>query len=292
MRIPVLLLCTLPALAARAPAQDGGEPESRPATRPAVEEPADWPKLQYAKKEAALGYIAKLASAKQDVADKARDALAAYGPGVCPVLLAAYHERAKPGTLEALRGLLDELATKEWGPVLEREHNDKNVLLTRYIVARLDGFHDARYADYFRKVAALGDEEASLTASYALAAIGDAAALDFLIERARKDWNGEKARILAALPALKSDEVTDRLCGFLEARTTAEKLVGLRLLNAAGTKKATSKVAGFLNDESNILRVEAVNALRGIVDGKAPYDQLPVFKSIEVVKEWKRRLGA
>ena len=46
----------------------------------------------------------------------------------------------------------------------------------------------------------------------------------------------------------------------------------------------------FLDETDNSIRIEAINALRGIVDGDQPIDKLSAFQAIEVANEWKGKL--
>jgi hypothetical protein len=50
------------------------------------------------------------------------------------------------------------------------------------------------------------------------------------------------------------------------------------------------RVRFFLDDDDNQVRVAAINACRGIVDGAPPEEQLPVFEAIESAKKWKERV--
>jgi hypothetical protein len=49
-------------------------------------------------------------------------------------------------------------------------------------------------------------------------------------------------------------------------------------------------VLPFLDTNDNTLRIAAINALRGIVDGEPPIERLAVFDAIEMAKTWKERL--
>jgi hypothetical protein len=42
-----------------------------------------------------------------------------------------------------------------------------------------------------------------------------------------------------------------------------------------------------LDSTDNSIRVAAINAMRGIVDGEPPIANLPVFEAIELAKKWK-----
>jgi hypothetical protein len=45
----------------------------------------------------------------------------------------------------------------------------------------------------------------------------------------------------------------------------------------------------LLDDTDNSIRVAAINAMRGIVDGELPITNLPVFEAIELAKKWKEK---
>jgi hypothetical protein len=64
----------------------------------------------------------------------------------------------------------------------------------------------------------------------------------------------------------------------------------LNLLSACGTQGDTSAVKPFLDSDDHQIRVAAINALRGMVDGEGPIDKLPVFDAIDLAKQWKNRI--
>ena len=109
-----------------------------------------WPKLKFSKKSTAKDKITQLVSKKEPVQESARAKILSYGAGVCPTLLAAYHDRQKQPILDALHPLLDELITKELGPVLEISTKDNNEILTLFTLSKLDSFEDPRYQAWFR----------------------------------------------------------------------------------------------------------------------------------------------
>jgi hypothetical protein len=250
-----------------------------------------WPKLKFSKKSTAKDKINLLLSKKPKVQQKARDKILSYGPGVVPILLAAYHDRQKQPLLDQLRPLLDELVSKEYGPVLAVSTKSKNETLTRFTLRKLDSLEDPQYRSWFLRMTEHKNKEISDRAWYALAHIGDIDSLDFLIGKARKEWNKEKDKILPALVGLKGDEASKQLLELLEKGRLADKLAALRLLHGIGTKSSARKVATYLNSKDHALQVAAVNALLGIVDGKKPHHHLSVFDSIDIVKKWKRRMG-
>jgi len=64
----------------------------------------------------------------------------------------------------------------------------------------------------------------------------------------------------------------------------------LRMLAGCGDASALPPIRKYLDDDDNQIRVAAINACRGIVDGDPPLEQLPVFEAIETAKKWKDRL--
>jgi len=63
----------------------------------------------------------------------------------------------------------------------------------------------------------------------------------------------------------------------------------LRMLAGCGEKEQAGRLRGFLDDEDNTIRVTAINALRGMVDGELPIEDLAAFEAIEMASVWKGR---
>ena len=64
----------------------------------------------------------------------------------------------------------------------------------------------------------------------------------------------------------------------------------LRMLAGCGEKARSRSLKPHLDDSDNTVRVAAINAARGIIDGEAPLDKLATFTAIEMALEWKKRL--
>ena len=69
-----------------------------------------------------------------------------------------------------------------------------------------------------------------------------------------------------------------------------QTVAGLRLLAGCGDASALAAVGRHLDSSDNSIRIEAINACRGIVDGDPPLARLSAFEAIEVAKKWKGRL--
>ena len=63
-------------------------------------------------------------------------------------------------------------------------------------------------------------------------------------------------------------------------------------MRALGPKQSAGIISRFLDSTDSIVKKEAINTLRVIVDGKKPLPlkELTVFQSIELAKQWKARL--
>ena len=57
----------------------------------------------------------------------------------------------------------------------------------------------------------------------------------------------------------------------------------------AGEKAQAARLRPLLDDEDNAIRVAAINALRGMVDGEPPIEDLAAFEAIEMAAAWKGR---
>ena len=118
---------------------------------------------------------------------------------------------------------------------------------------------------------------------------GSLLGLDHLAERARTGFAAHGARMRKALEAVRGPEATQVVAkGLAGAREV--KIAALNLLAGCGDASARALVKPHLDDSDNGVRIAAINALRGIVDGDPPLEQLPVFKAIELAKEWKARV--
>jgi HEAT repeat protein len=251
-----------------------------------------WPRLKFVRKNITKDKIPLLVSKKQDKRKDARERILSYGAGTCPVLLDSLHDKTSPELAEELRSLLDELTTKQHAPLLAESFSSRNLTRSRWITQRLASFELREMAEFFRKAAKHEDVAIRESAWFALARLGDLAAMPFLLEMAGKHWDERNLEIREVLPSFKGKDATKELATRLvTSKDVDEQIACLRLLAGCGTKDAVSPIASMLNSSNHHIRVATVNALRGIVDGQRPYANLTVFNAITEVKKWKARLG-
>ncbi len=264
-------------------------PQSK--TTPKKPPEAKWPPLKQVRKSLAKETLPRAASANEERAAKARKLILGYGPGVAPVLLEALRSRTKAKVRDVAVALLDKLIQPKHGPLLARAYTGKNAIRDRYVIGKLAQFRSKTYLSVMRKAAHHKDPAVVELASFALANLGDTAALPFLFEQTKTNWKERNYDIRVAGLALKGDKATRWLLDRLFKEDTPTKMAALRLLGVAGVRKCASTVAAYLDSQQHQLRAGAVNALRGIIDGDPPHRTLSVFQAINAVKKWKARVG-
>ena len=130
----------------------------------------------------------------------------------------------------------------------------------------------------------------SYYAALAVVSSGDLGGLEILSKRAENLWADSGAEIRTAVEAVRGDEATELLAKQLADGKRKQKVAALRLLAGCGSPERGKALAkASLSDSDNSIRVAAINAMRGIVDGDLPIDKLSVFEAVELANEWKSR---
>ena len=290
-----LLVWTLPA--ARASSQDERPLPDAPRAGP-EEKLEAWPELERDERKAVELEISKLRKGRTEemIAD-AEAFLAGASAGAVPLLLGAFakekDEAATARLLTAMERLIDARHTR----LLGAEFGHRDARARTFCMRRSAAFPDPGLsgpaAEALERVLARGDEadsEERYAAALASAASGGVAGLALLLEPAARDWRALGAELRVAASGARGPRATEVLAASL-AGERSRAVGALRLLGSAGDESAVEAVAPFLDEDDNQLRVAAINALRGIVDGEGPIENLSVFRAIEVAKEWKARIG-
>jgi len=134
-----------------------------------------------------------------------------------------------------------------------------------------------------------GGEAELYAAALCATAAGSHDGLDVLGRSAVSDWGKRGVEIRAALAGVRDAESTKFALELLAKNERKEKVAALNLLAGCGTKDALSAVKPQLDSTDNSIRIAAINAMRGIVDGDLPIANLAVFEAIELAKRWKER---
>jgi hypothetical protein len=294
----VPLVLALPAAAFAAPLAPPQEPEPKPEE---VERLTAWPELDKETKKTVKKEINRLRKARTpEMGETAHTALADIGAGIVPDLLPTLgKEKSDEGRARieaALRAVTDARHTR----LLAKEFGNKSVTIRMFVQRRVARFPDA---------GTRAEAEAALTAAKALAkkqkaekyevyvaslavtAAGAHDGLPELFKQAKRRWGRFGKEMRAALNAIRGPEATTWILDELREGDREEIVAGLHLLAGCGDRDTCRNVIRkHLDSTDNSIRVSAINAARGIVDGDPPLDQIPVFKAIELAKSWKSRL--
>jgi hypothetical protein len=129
-----------------------------------------------------------------------------------------------------------------------------------------------------------------LAAALCATSAGSLAGIDFLFTRAQARWAAIETEARRVLEIVRGQAAADIVAPHLESAERKERIAALHLLAGCGTADLGARVGRFLDDSDNSVRIAAINALRGIVDGDPPIDKLSVFDAIERANKWKARL--
>jgi len=259
-----------------------------------------WPKLE----DAALAKreVARLRKARtEEMGAQAHAALVELGAGCAPLLMTVV-EKEKGSEARARAVAVLELVTDARHTRLIAEgFTSRSASLRTWSLGRTAAFPDPRLQaaaesalTAARKRKAKKGEEDELDAERRAAALAATASgsLDGLPELtalARDDWGDWGSAVRTALEGARGPEASAAVVATLagERRGT---VAGLRLLAGCGDASALAAVGQHLDSSDNSIRIEAINACRGIVDGDPPLARLSAFEAIEVAKKWKGRL--
>jgi len=160
------------------------------------------------------------------------------------------------------------------------------------------GIREPAEATFSRLSKAVGsrkapDREELLAGALAATSAGSTVGLGVVFERAIEDWGDVGRNIRIACEGARGEEASAQVVGYLTAtEERAERVAAVRLLAGCGTQEnAVPHLRPLLDSDDATIRIAAINALRGIVDGEMPVEKLSVFDSIELAKTWKQRIG-
>ena len=277
----------------------------------------EWPAIPADKAATVKTDIERLRKAgTPEMAEQADAALVAAGAMVAPGLIAAMGKERNVEARLRIEAVLDRVTGAEHTRLLAPYFADKSRDVRTWALARCAAFPDRELAkgaqDALGKARAAlakdekleGGEAELYAAALCATAAGSHEGLDVLGRTAVTEWGKKGVEIRAALAGVRDGESTkfaldmlakdDRtgdavavLSRFKDDRK--QKVAALHLLAGCGTQDALAAVKRELDSTDNSIRIAAINAMRGIVDGDLPIANLPVFEAIELAKKWKER---
>jgi len=301
-----LLALTGAPLPAAEPSPPGTRPSAATAAQdPLPETPAErlsaWPELADA--AAAKRELARLRKAATEAMEaESRAALVALGAAAAPLLLDALGKERDTDARDRIAAVLEEVTGAGHTRLLAREWAHKSEAVRHFALARTAAFPDpgltvtarTHFLGLLKRAEGPSEgrpseAELDLAARAALAA-GALEGLERALALAERDWRRSGGALRTSAAGVKGPAATALLLEKLAAAgTDGARVAALQLLAVAGTREAVHPVRVHLDAEANAVRVAAINALRGIVDGAPPLDNLSVFTAIEEAKRWKER---
>ena len=263
-------------------AQGGAEPESRPAP--------EWPELSRDQARSLDKACKALRRAKKAdrIAELEAD-LTALGAGATPGLLDRFSDHRTNINASLVR-VLDAVTADEHAPLLAEHARDRKTAVRRFVLRRLTEFRRPDMAGVFREARSDDDPEIAFQAALGLASSGDPGSMEEIFAHCIDHWVVDAGRVSHALESLRKPDTAQWVLDRMQTGVERDLVTGLRILRSVGTEDKAALIARHLDAESNPVKKEAINTLRVVVDGAEPLDNLPVFKTIELSKEWRERL--
>jgi len=258
------------------------------ATAQTPEKLADWPKLTPNDEERVMAQLVQFRKEPQFHA-AAQKVLVEIGPAAVPLLFVQLNDQAK-NINAPICGALDQIVGPPHAALLAREAKKPKLALRRYVLHRMCAFNDPDLLPVLRTAVKDADPEVALYGSVGLLAQKQQEGVDVVWKRAQKDWANVRELCAQVLPAGRSPEAAKLvLAAFQSAKAQpAEVAGGLRLLRSLLPVDMTGMIRQYLDAEDNIVKKEAVNAMRAI-HGQEPLENMAVFQTIELAKEWKNK---
>ncbi len=279
-----------------------------PAAATAQEPPAEevqrleaWPEVakdQRAELEKDVERLRKASTV--DMGTQAHAALVARGAGAAPLLLDKLGKEKDPAARLRLEATLAAITGAPHTRLLAQRFGDGSehvrvFALRRAAVFPDPGLREAALAAWSKATDAAAKSKAGELELYATAlAVTSSGALEAfprLCEEAESRWKDCGEEIRAAAAGARGPAATELAAGLLKSASDQRSVAILRVLASCGDPEGAPRlVKRYLDSENSQVRVAAINALRGIVDGEPPLDKLSAFDAIELAKKWKQRI--
>lgn len=260
-----------------------------------------WPELP--KGSALKKEIARLRKGSSEaMIEESSAAIAELGAGAVPDLLAALGSSTLKGekhddAAERIAEALDAVTGLAHTRLIAAEFTHKSPRVRSWALARAGALPDPGTAEAAAAALALAREKPDkdfpdlpYAAAMACASAGNLDGMDLIQARAKDDWGDVGPSVRRAMECVRGDAATELVLDQMAGKDRANQVAYLRLLAGCGTKKALAEVKSHLEGSDNSLRIAAINACRGIVDGEAPIERLSAFQAIEKAKSWAERI--
>lgn len=286
---PLATISWVTLLAMCLPALHAQDPTTQKSKKP------EWPEMS-ARQKARVETLLKTLARKGDSTNtktKTEKQLVSIGLPCAKRLILRFADSPHRDINQHLSRVLDQILTKKHAPLLAQHADHPEVAGRIYVISRLARYHDKKYLPLFEAARKDKSPEVAFHAALGLASTAlDKDALELIFQRCVKDWHDIGDSVTESLKVARGFEAMSWLQKRIRNGKLVEQVTGLRLMRALAPKEMARSILPYLDSEDYILKKEAVNALRVVVDGKEPFPltQLTVFRIQQLRKEWKARL--
>lgn len=295
--LPVLFTVCGLALATAAPATAQDRPVAPPTPAPAtpgetgatkVDKLAEWPTLKHSDVERVVSAVTQLKKPEAAAQELGKRTLLEIGAAAAPMLFGQVTDQAQNHN-DRICAVLDELLGPSHAALLAREVKKPKVNLRRYLMLRLCRFTDAELLPVLAAGAKDKDPETAFYAALGTLALGQREGVAPVLAHAREHWKDTLPLLSELLPKVRSRETGTWVAEAIAKASVGEQIAGLRLLRWLGTKDHHLILRTYLQSGDHAILKETVNALR-VIHGEAAIDNLDVFRTIEMAKEWRAKV--
>lgn len=285
------------ALVAFAPAAVAAQDEAPQEAPAPINRLEAWPEFAGSELSQVKRDIARLRKARtEEMGTEAQSALIGAGAGVVPLLLPSLGREKDPDAKQRITAVLEAISGAAHTRLLGELFSDRSQEVRVWCLLRCARFPDPGLLEpaeaAWKAVAKLGERADAgelQAAAVCAASAGSWASFEHVKKTALAAWGKSGDLIRTALEAIRGPQGIERTRDLLTSEDRKKIVAGLNLLSGCGDEAAIPEVRAFLESDDNSIRVAAINAMRGIVDGAPPVENLPVFDAIEMANEWMRR---
>lgn len=187
-----------------------------------------------------------------------------------------------------LFAVFDQILKPHHAALMARESKKNKVELRRYLLARMCRFVDPELLPVLKSMQQDKDGETAFYGALGALACKQRDALPAVIAYCKTHWQETGPTVAEVLPAARSNEVGSWVFEAIAKASVPEQMTGLRLARYLAVKDHTIILRTYLQAPDHTVKREAVNAMR-VLHGEQPIENLDVFKSIEMAKEWLKK---
>lgn len=259
-----------------------GDPEAKP--RPKVEKLGEWPVLKDADKDRVLAMVGQFRKADPALHDSAQKQLLTLGEPAIPLLFQQVTDHAD-NVNDKLFPVFDTLLEPKHAALMVREAKKPKVELRRYLVQRLSRFTDPDLLPVLVATAKDKDPETAFYGALGALALKHGESLPAVLAYSKTRWKAVAPLVAEVLPNARSNEAGSWVFAAIAKAPVPDQMAGLRVARYLAVKDHLVILRTYLGASDHTVKKEAVNVAR-VLHGEEPIENLDVFKSIEMAKEW------